>query len=183
MNWKRLIIYLHITSLILLIIDIYLLFNKNLSYRGFWTDKILIWIVLLSGLFVINKYKSTYKVVKIYMWIWISGLFFSLVPFYYPFLILISILFNTGDCIYTKNENVRIQSPYISFGGRHYDVVKELGMFDYTISKIDDDDFDTIKKEYGKSINSLEIKEQINDTLLLKINHIDKSQTIILPKH
>ncbi|UZR94749.1 hypothetical protein [Chondrinema litorale] len=140
MNFKVLISYLSISSLLLT--DIILYINWEISYRGYWTDRILFWIWFSLTTYIIYYYWNK-KIIKIYVGALISFIILSMLPMMIPFIIIITTITGTDrSCNQEISENIRIQEiakspiamPQIQVIEKTWLIDKVIGERDFSIS-------------------------------------------------
>ena len=151
-------IYLFISALIILNSSLYAF--ARMSFVGYWSDRILFWIWILTTLFVIIIFwKKLWT--KIYFGLLVIGLILSILPMMLPFFsILLSATGKGRMNHFSLGNNLRLEIISYSIIGRpRIQVVKDGFLFD----KIKLEDQDEIQK---------------NDSTLLEIRDAKNAQLI-----
>ncbi|MBT30959.1 MAG: hypothetical protein CMO01_14970 [Thalassobius sp.] len=83
--------------------------NWEISYRGYWTDRILFWIWFSLTTYIIYYYWNK-KIIKIYVGALISFIILSMLPMMIPFIIIITTITGTDrSCHQEISKNISIQ--------------------------------------------------------------------------
>ena len=163
--------YFHYSTFLLLII----LGMFGLTLRGIWTNRIIIILCLISGIFfnlfsqksVLNKFEKIYFNFLSFFPILFFGL--VLIPMI-GFIVVISLigqLFNPVNEIYYEDDKLRIQNSFIGvMAPPKVKIFNKNGIFENEIIDTDFfvEDIDSVKVEYKKDSVKLYIWNEYNDT-------------------
>ncbi|RZL51240.1 MAG: hypothetical protein EOP00_00035 [Pedobacter sp.] len=161
--------YLFISALIVL--DVFLYTFSQMSFSGYWSDRIVFWIwFLITPFIVFGNWKKLWA--KIYFWLLLAGSILSAFPMGLPFFAIV--LSTTGNGRlnhFNLNNNIRVQTVSYSIMGRpRLQIVKDDLLFD----KIMLEDGDEIEKNDSTTLEIRNAK---------KANLISETKTSIAVKY
>lgn len=175
---KKLYIAYMLISLIMLI-DITAILTWQISLAGYWSDRLVFWIWLLSTLpFLIIFWKSIYT--KMYFIVLILGLLFSIAAMMLPFF---GILFSsTGlerQAYYTPDKGkYRVQLIQSVMGRPRLQIIENKGVVEKVVLFTDADFLknDNLKMGY-ESVIGLDVLQDTPDSLILQF-HIPTKEIV-----
>ncbi|WP_207435982.1 hypothetical protein [Sabulibacter ruber] len=132
---RNLIIYFLLSSFLLVNLGLYL--SYGISISGYWSDRIVYWIWLLSTLLLIERYWNK-KGIKIYASSLGALIILSMIPFMIPFTVIIFTGFGL-DRSYSKtlDGGISIQVSTKSFlGGPTVEVIEQMGGFEKLVGTV-----------------------------------------------
>ncbi|RZK69063.1 MAG: hypothetical protein EOO85_23055 [Pedobacter sp.] len=143
MQKKGILIRIYIFISALIVLDVILYYYWQISFTGYWSDRIIFWIWLLATpLFILSFWKKLW--IKIYFWLLVAGLVFSIIPMALPFFgILLSGSGSGRLNHFSLDNNIRVQTVGYGVMGRpRIQLVRDGFLFD----KILLEDAEEIKK-------------------------------------
>jgi hypothetical protein len=172
--------YLHYLLAAITIITGLLNIIDDISLRGLWTTRTIIFGLLISGVLIypLTNWVGKSKLEKYYfrffslLPVLTAGL--SLIPFW-GFVIVASLfgrLIDPVGKVYYDDNNLRVQSTFIGvLGPRRLDVIKNYGLFEKRINKTykgADADSVSISKLADKTLVLLYIEREVQDTIKIE---------------
>lgn len=148
--------YFLVSALIVLNVIIYCFWQ--MSFRGYWSDRIIFWIWLIATpIVVMSFWKKIWT--KIYFWLLVSGLILSIIPMAMPFFgILLSASGSGRLNHFSLDKNFRVQTVGYGVMGRpRVQIVKDGLLFDKVLLE----DGDEVKKNDSTWLNIRDAKNVI----------------------
>ncbi|WP_231426903.1 hypothetical protein [Pedobacter sp. Leaf250] len=152
--------YFFISALVVLDVGLYIF--SQMSFVGYWSDRVIFWIWFFTTPFIIFSYWKK-LIAKIYFYLLVAGLLLSILPMAIPFFgIFLSTTGRGRLNHFSLKDNFRVQSVgYGVMGKPRLQIVKDGLLFD----KIMLEDVDEIKKN---DTTSLELRSAKNARLIAK---------------
>lgn len=152
-------VYLFTSALMVLNVILYCFWQ--MSFAGYWSDRVIFWIwLLVTPIVIVSFWKKTGT--KIYFWLLVAGLILSILPMAIPFFGILLAGSGSGRLNHFSLENnIRVQTVNYGVMGRpRLQIVKD-GLL-----------FDKIKLEDGDEIFT-------NDTTWIEVKDVNDPKNII----
>ncbi|RZJ74672.1 MAG: hypothetical protein EOO47_20795 [Flavobacterium sp.] len=152
--------YLFISALIVLNAVLYCFWQ--MSFTGYWSDRVIFWIwLLLTPIITFGYWKKLWA--KIYFWLLVAGLILTILPMAMPFFAIYLSASGSGRLNHFNLENnIRIQTVGYGVMGRpRVQIVKDGLLFD----KIKFEDGDEIGANDVSSIKPIDVKNSEDQEL------------------
>lgn len=119
-KYKNALISIHIFSLLILFVDIFLIIKYSVSYKGIWVDRIFAIIFLISGVSIFSLYRK-----RLRLWLKIYYSFF----FFYPIMLPVAYLADKILFVIVSSPLfVTLNTPEIYYCSNSYDIRSMQGM-------------------------------------------------------
>ena len=109
---RKSIILLYISFTLLVILQVLFYIFEGISLRGYWSDKVLVWLWLIATVIIVIK-EIKKRITKIYLAGLGTILLLSIIPFGIPILLFCTfVTASDRDFVVRVNDNVRIQKVF-----------------------------------------------------------------------
>lgn len=166
---KKIIISVYLFVCTLIILNTVLYGVWRMSFKGYWSDRVIFWIWLVATpVTIISFWKKIYT--KIYFWLLVAGLVLTILPMAIPFFGILLAGSGSGRLNhFTLEKNFRVQTVSYGVMGRpRIQIVKDGLLFDKVLLE----DGDEIEKNDSTWLN---VRHATNAGL---ISNTDTSVTI-----
>ena len=165
MNLDKTIKYVHLTILGLFLIDLVLWLGYDMSFNGYYFDRILFWGWLVTAVFFIIRCKAKY-----YGYLLIAIVVLSMIPMMLPFLKIVSMAgFSDRTHTFEINEALRVDI-HQSMGPPKISFIEKGRIFEEEVFESYTDGLEILLDhiENKEKITKIALIEQTSDSVVLR---------------